>query len=297
MRFAPSTRSAGTEREPQRKELTPPQLENVRARCLSLIAIVAIFVLTEAATRIEKHEVRNPPAIQYRIERVAEMRQDINKEFTAAQLAVLEKLNRADIAHLRRLPRLVIPDVWLDELSYSPFPPLYPGAACVPNLLLVDLHAQAFAAYEKGHLVRWGPVSSGREAYPTPTGMFHLNWRTLGRHSTVNPQWYMDWYFNFHNARGLALHHYALPGYPASHACVRLLERDAIWIYDWGNGWTLDARGEITQQGTPLIINGHYAFGASPPWQSLEHLVHGIKLPDSNDRDRTCWSRSAGRRR
>jgi hypothetical protein len=110
--------------------------------------------------------------------------------------------------------------------------------------------------------------------------MFHLNWRTLGRHSTVNPQWYMDWYFNFHNARGLALHHYALPGYPASHACVRLLERDAIWMYDWGKGWTLDRRGEIVQQGTPLIINGHYAFGAPPPWRSLERLAEGINLPE-----------------
>lgn len=249
------------------------------ATCLSLIALVAMLVPTESGTRIEEHKAGNPTVIRYRIERVADMRQDINKQFTAAQLAVLEKLNRADIAHLRRLPQLVIPDLWFDELQYSPFPLLYPGAVCVSKLLLVDLPAQAFAAYEEGRLGRWGPVSSGREAYPTPTGMSHLNWRTLGRHSTVNPQWYMDWYFNFHNARGLALHHYALPGYPASHACVRLLERDAIWIYDWGNGWTLDARGEIIQQGTPLIINGRYAFGAPPPWRSLEHLAEGIKLP------------------
>jgi hypothetical protein len=104
------------------------------------------FVPAEAGTRIQDHEAgnppairRNPPAIHYRIEWVADMRQDVNKEFTAAQLAVLEKLNQADIAHLRRLPQLVVPEFWVDELQYSPFPPLYPGAACLPKLLLVDL--------------------------------------------------------------------------------------------------------------------------------------------------------------
>ena len=197
-----------------------------------------------------------------------------------AQLAVLEKLNRADRAHLRQLPQLVVPDVWLDELRYSPFPPLYPAAACAPQLLLVDVPAQAFAAYEQGRLVRWGPVSSGLEDYPTPTGLFHLNWRAIGRHSTIDPEWFMRWYFNFHNELGLALHYYDLPGQPASHACLRLLRRDAVWIFGWGQGWTLDARGDIVQSGTPLLINGQYAFRTSPPWRSLDHLAQGMDLPE-----------------
>jgi hypothetical protein len=251
----------------------------VRQSSLLSLVLVAIVIPWRAATGVQEHEGTGP-AIRYRIERVTDVRLDINKRFTSQQLAVLEKLNRADVAHLRRLSQLVIPDVWFDEVQYSPFPPLYPGAVCVPKILLVDLPAQAFAAYEKGRLVQWGPVSSGRDAYPTPTGLFHLNWHTRGRHSTVNPQWYMEWYFNFHNTRGLALHRYALPGYPASHACVRLLERDAIWIFDWGNGWTLGARGEIIQQGTPLIVSDQYAFGAPPPWRSLDHLAQAINLPE-----------------
>jgi len=141
--------------------------------------------------------------------------------------------------------------------------------------------AQAFAAYEQGRLLRWGPVSSGRRAYPTPSGLFHLNWRSRGRHSSVNPQWYMEWYFNFDNVRGFALHSYTLPGYPASHACVRLLERDAIWIYEWGDGWTLGKRGQVLERGTPLLIVGQYGFDAQPPWRSLEHLARGIDLPEA----------------
>jgi hypothetical protein len=36
------------------------------------------------------------------------------------------------------------------------------------KLLVVDQRGQAFAAYEHGSLVRWGPVSSGRAPMATP---------------------------------------------------------------------------------------------------------------------------------
>jgi hypothetical protein len=63
------------------------------------------------------------------------------------------------------------------------------------------------------------------------------------------------------------------------YGCVRLLARDAIWIHDWGDGWTLDRRGEIFERGTPLLIVGQYDFDAPPPWRSLEYLSQGIRLP------------------
>jgi len=225
-------------------------------------------------------EQRSGTTIGYRVERLAESGRNLSARFTTSQLAILEKLNRTDVVRLRRLEQLVVPLAWHDDgLQYSPFPLWYAAAAGLPKLIVIDQPGQAFAAYENGRLVRWGPVSSGRQAHPTPRGLFHLNWRSRGRHSTVNPQWYMDWYFNFDNIRGLALHSYTLPGYPASHACVRLLERDATWIYGWGEGWTLGARGRIVESGTPLLITGQYAYGAPPPWRSLGHLSRGIDLP------------------
>jgi hypothetical protein len=246
---------------------------------------VLVFLLLAVAIRpacAEAHaDERSAPAVDYRIERLAETGRDLSGRFTATQLALLEKLNRADAVHLRRLELLIVPLVWHDdELQYSPFGLRYPASAAYPKLLVIDQPAQAFAAYEDGRLVRWGPVSSGRQAYPTPNSLFHLNWRAHGRHSTINPQWYMKWYFNFDAARGLALHSYTLPGYPASHACVRLLERDAMWIYRWGEGWTLDAVGRVVEHGTPMLIVGQYAFGAPPPWRSLAYLASGIDLPD-----------------
>ena len=228
-------------------------------------------------------QAEQPPGtwIAYTIERLGKTGPNLQMRFSAKQLAILEKLNRADVTHLPRLDQLVFPSLWEDDdLRYSPFPLQYRAAIHFPKLLLVDQPAQAFAAYEVGNIVRWGPVSSGRRAHPTPSGLFHLNWRSRGRHSSVNPQWYMEWYFNFESQRGLALHSYSLPGYPASHACVRLLERDAVWVYGWGEGWRRGPQGTVATKGTPLVIAGHYAFDSPPPWRSPEYLIRGITLPD-----------------
>jgi lipoprotein-anchoring transpeptidase ErfK/SrfK len=247
---------------PARRFASTTHEERVRTdragTCVPLLVAVAI------AASLSAHAA----SVEYRVEHPPDTARDLAARFTPAQLALLEKLNRADVAHVHRLERLVIPGVWLDELYYSPFPPVFAAASHARKLLVVEQRWQAFAAYEYGRLVRWGPVSSGSRVSPTPDGLFHLNWRSRGRHSTVDPRWFMEWYFNFDNAQGLALHRYALPGYPASHGCIRLLERDAIWLYEWGEG------------GTPLLVVGQYAFGNPPPWRSLTDLARGIDLPE-----------------
>lgn len=218
--------------------------------------------------------------ISYRVEPTPP---DLQNRFSASQIELLEKLNRADRMHLPRLDHLVVPNRWdADELEYAPLPREVAELAPHPKALVVHQPLQVFGGYEHGRLVRWGPVSSGRQAHPTPSGKFHLNWRSRGRHSTVNPSWYMEWYWNFHNTRGLALHQYAMPGQPASHACIRLLERDARWLYGWGEGWKLDERGWAARTpGTPFWILGSYDFDASPPWleQSEPHPPVAIRIP------------------
>jgi hypothetical protein len=215
--------------------------------------------------------------------------------FTSEQVATLEILNRADVRSLSRLDAVVVPAEWYaDVLRYSPFPRRYEWAAAMLQLIVVDQPSQAFAAYEFGNLVRWGPISSGREAMPTPAGLFHLSWRSRGRHSTVNPDWYMTWYFNFENDRGLSFHQYALPGLPASHACIRVLERDARWLYNWGETWTLDERGWVVlDPGTPVLIAGCYDFTNPPPWRSHEWLSSGIALPDPPRTDRASCTNTS----
>ena len=201
--------------------------------------------------------------------------------FSAAQRALLEKLNRTDLGHLARVEYLVIPDTWeLDERAYGPFPTDYPPARDHPQLLLVHVPGQAFAAYESGQLVRWGPVSTGAPSSPTPPGRFTLTWRSVGRASSVNPAWYLRWYFNFEPHRGLAFHQYVLPGRPASHGCIRLLEVDARWLFAWGlPSVAATEASDAPPVGTVVLIVGTYDFDGQPPWLDATWLRGSAALP------------------
>ena len=77
-------------------------------------------------------------------------------------------LNRRDREHLLRsdppTPGLLVPTAWAaDPLAYSPFPAVWPASEPFPKVIVVSQPMQAFAAYERGTLVRWGPVSTGRK--------------------------------------------------------------------------------------------------------------------------------------
>ena len=245
---------------------------------LSPTVVVAFFLFAPVrAEAVGIVDQTDPQAIQYRIE--GGPLRELAARFTPGELELLEKLNRADVKHLSRLTRLVVPSEWRPEIEHSPYPSTYVAAAAAPKLLVVDQPSQTFAAYEHGALVRWGPTSTGRQAKPTPSGLYHLNWKARTRTSTLSGEWRLNWYFNFHNRRGLAFHEFDLPGLPASHACVRLLARDAMWIYKWGQSWTLDANGQLVDAGTPVFILGEYDFAAPAPWLSAEFWTRPIALP------------------
>ena len=226
------------------------------------------------------------PDPAFRIEPAPKTAGELAKRFTPSQIDIIEMLNRRDREHLVRsdppVPGIVVPVTWSDDpLAYSPFPAVWPGAEAQAKAIVVHQPMQAFAAYEKGRLVRWGPVSTGRKETATPAGSFNLTWRARSRRSTDNEDWLLEWYFNFVNARGISFHLFDLPGYPASHACVRLLLRDAQWLYGWGQQWTLDeTRRNVATPGTPVLIMGTYAFGSPPPWLALDALIAPIVLPD-----------------
>lgn len=246
--------------------------------CLAALALVLI-VASRPADALPVFDQAD--GIDYRVEKLTEANRNLTSRFGGPEIALLEKLNRADVKHLSRLNQLIVPVSWRTELDHSPFPLTYPAAKAAPKFVVVDQPSQAFAAYEYGQQVHWGPVSSGRQAKPTPSGFYHLNWRARTRTSTLSGEWRLNWYFNFHNTRGLAFHEFELPGVPQSHACVRLLARDAEWVYQWGESWTLDAKGQLETAGTPVLILGSYAFGSPAPWQAAEYWTKKITLPDT----------------
>jgi lipoprotein-anchoring transpeptidase ErfK/SrfK len=197
---------------------------------------------------------------------LSQLRSEIGEE----KMAALLKLNRLDAQHLRAGVTLVIPEQ-VDELTaHSPFPHRVETVREIPKLVLVSLRVQAFGAYEFGNLVRWGPTSSGKKATPTPAGLYHTNWKSKATRSSINNEWLLPWYFNLDNRRGISFHQYDLPGYPASHGCLRLLADDAAWIYGWADQWTLSTdRRRVEAYGTPVIVFGKYDYGKQAPWKHL----------------------------
>ena len=229
---------------------------------------------------IEKHFVgsdtglpRCPIEISYRLDTLIEKKAvaDFITKYTEEERGIILAINRISNSVVKKGKVLVVPDTLTSQmLDYSPFPAMLAGFDSVPKLILISCRIQAFAIYENGINTRWGPVSSGKKSTATPAGLFHTNFKAEVKISSVNSDWIMPWYFNFYARRGIALHQYFLPGYPASHACVRMQEKDAKWFFDWADQWKVSAKtGSVIKTGTPVIIFGDYNFDAAKPWSNL----------------------------
>ncbi|HYV92514.1 MAG TPA: L,D-transpeptidase [Chitinophagales bacterium] len=207
---------------------------------------------------------------------------NIKSLHTMDEMATILALNRIDWVYLRIGDTLIVPDTFFTDLKmYSPFPDSLGEIKQVKKIIFISYPVEAFAAYETGKLIRWGPASLGKRSTPTPTGLFFTNWKSKQDTSTVNGEWILKWYFNFENFEGVSLHQYDLPGYPASHSCVRLNADDAQWIYYWAEQWVLRC-DTIAAYGTPVIIFGSYQFGQRPCWTHLTTESSRCNvLPDS----------------
>lgn len=204
---------------------------------------------------------------------------ELEKEFGPEGMQLLYRLNRRDLKHLKSGDSVVVPTTHDSILAYSPFPHHIDGLDSVAKLIAVSRRVQAFGLYEHGRLVRWGPTSTGKKSTPTPEGLYHTNWKSKETHSTVDETWVMKWYFNLDNMEGISMHEYDLPGYPASHSCVRLLADDAEWIYHWADQWQLTPdRSHVAVNGTPVIIFGNYQYGKTPPWKILASDPHATQI-------------------
>lgn len=191
------------------------------------------------------------------------------KEYPKEQQTTILALSRLDARHINK-DTLVIPDTFAPDLrSYAPFPYYVPSLKEVHKMVFFSYPAQAFGAYENGVLKRWGPTSLGKKSTQTPRGLFFANWKSRESISTVSDEWILKWNFNIWNKGGVGWHQYAMPGYPASHSCLRLLEDDAKYLYDWAHMWILKDRETLLAQGTPVLVYGDYPWGTGRPWLKL----------------------------
>jgi hypothetical protein len=99
-----------------------------------------------------------------------------------------------------------------------------------PMLLLVNLSTQRAVLFRNGLPIGASTISTGRPGRETPTGVFSILQKHVVHYSSKYdsaPMPFMErltWY-------GVALHAGQLPGYPASHGCIRLPRGFAELLY------------------------------------------------------------------
>lgn len=105
-----------------------------------------------------------------------------------------------------------------------------------PLVVIISISQQRLAVYAGMEKIATAPISSGQRGFPTPTGVFTILQKNRTHFSNLYggaPMPFMQritW-------SGVAMHAGVLPGYPASHGCIRLpfsFARDLFGITSMG---------------------------------------------------------------
>lgn len=100
----------------------------------------------------------------------------------------------------------------------------------------VDLRKQRIYAKENGRVVFMGAISSGKRNHRTPRGTFRVLGKNKFHRSNLYPRpngGAKMPYMQRLTYGGIAIHQGYLPGYPASHGCIRVSRRTAQKLWRW----------------------------------------------------------------
>ena len=100
----------------------------------------------------------------------------------------------------------------------------------------IDLSSQKIYAKENGRVVFSGNISSGKKGHATPTGNFRILEKDKFHISNKYPEpkggAKMPYMLRLTNG-GIAVHQGYVPGYPASHGCIRVPKSTALKLWRW----------------------------------------------------------------
>jgi hypothetical protein len=122
------------------------------------------------------------------------------------------------------------------EFSWNP-----EYAMAGPLVIVISLGDQTLNAYRNGIRIASSSISSGRRGRSTPAGVFTILEKQVTHFSSKYHHAPMP-YMQRLTWQGVALHGGDLPGYPASHGCIRLPHAFAPLLYS------------ITEPGTTVIV-------------------------------------------
>jgi hypothetical protein len=254
------------------------------------IIVLALFFSCDGneKSKVKKEPIKRqqPKSVSYQMENAKEWLSLNIKDSKKLRIAIA--VNRTDKENFAQMDSVIMPvDMTGDMEYYLPFPMTVPYLKDVDKIIYFSYPTQTFATYENGELIYTGPTNMGRKQDPTPTGLFYTNWKAEESISTFNDEWELRWNFNVENLLGVAWHQYSLPGYPASHACMRLQEKDARYLYEWADQWILTSKDKVLVKGTPVIVFGSYDFDAPKPWLQLIENPKAMDITEEEMKNQT----------
>jgi lipoprotein-anchoring transpeptidase ErfK/SrfK len=101
-----------------------------------------------------------------------------------------------------------------------------------PLIIAISIERQSLKIYDANGLFAEAPISTGMKGHPTPMGVFSVIQKHKLHHSNIYsgaPMPFMQritW-------SGVAMHAGVLPGYPASHGCIRMPMAFAVKMWNW----------------------------------------------------------------
>jgi lipoprotein-anchoring transpeptidase ErfK/SrfK len=123
-----------------------------------------------------------------------------------------------------------------------------------PLVLAISIEKQKLKIYDANGFFAETPISTGMRGHPTPMGVFSVIEKDRYHHSNIYsgaPMPFMQritW-------SGVAMHAGVLPGYPASHGCIRMPMAFAVKMWGW------------TKMGARVVVTP----GEIAPPQSFSH--------------------------
>ncbi|SFH88586.1 L,D-transpeptidase [Bradyrhizobium sp. cf659] len=131
-----------------------------------------------------------------------------------------------------------------------------------PLVIVVSIDRQKVTVYDTNGMFAESPVSTGMKGHSTPMGVFSVIQKHKFHHSNIYsgaPMPYMQritW-------SGVAMHAGVLPGYPASHGCIRMPMAFAVKMWNW------------TKMGARVIVTP----GQMSPQNFSHPLLASLRVP------------------
>lgn len=150
-----------------------------------------------------------------------------------------------------------------------------------PLVIVVSIDRQKVTIYDSNGVFAESPVSTGMKGHSTPMGVFSVIQKHKFHHSNIYsgaPMPYMQritW-------SGVAMHAGVLPGYPASHGCIRMPMAFAVKMWNWTK---MGARVLVTPgQMTPQNFSHPMLASLRVPPQPAASLAPATSVGDKADK-------------